>query len=350
MTPKVSFGIIVLNGEPFTRYCLRQIYPYAHQIIAVEGAAPSAKGIATPEGHSTDGTLEILREFQRSEDPDRKLTIVTAEDEGHTNGFWPGEKDEQSQAYAIRATGDFLWQIDIDEFYRAEDIEYVMWLLSEQPGITAVSFKQITFWGGFDYIVDGWYLKTGAEVYHRLFRWGKGYHYKTHRPPTVVDETNRDLRTIAWVSGETMANRGIFLYHYSLLFPKQVREKCSYYGNATWARRAGAEAWARDVFLRLKKPYRVHNVYDHPSWLDRFTGNHPLQIQTMQTDISTGRLQLDLRDTDDIETLLKSRSYRLGAFFWKSTFPVYRRLRPVTSMINRVSRAIMKRAKSFARM
>ena len=35
--PRVTFGIIVLNGEPFTRYCLRSLYPFAHQIIVVEG-------------------------------------------------------------------------------------------------------------------------------------------------------------------------------------------------------------------------------------------------------------------------------------------------------------------------
>ena len=48
------------------------------------------------------------------------MTLVTAEDEGHPDGFWPGEKDEQSRAYASRATGDYLWQVDVDEFYRPE--------------------------------------------------------------------------------------------------------------------------------------------------------------------------------------------------------------------------------------
>ena len=35
--PRVTFGIIVLNGEPFTRYCLRALYAFAHEIIVVEG-------------------------------------------------------------------------------------------------------------------------------------------------------------------------------------------------------------------------------------------------------------------------------------------------------------------------
>src|SRR3546814_435211 len=104
--PRITFGMIVLNGEPFLRYNLRSLYPYAHQIIVAEGAAPGARNIATPQGHSRDGTLEVLRRFKQEEDPEDKVVIVTAEDEGHPDGFWPGEKDEQSRAYAKRATGE----------------------------------------------------------------------------------------------------------------------------------------------------------------------------------------------------------------------------------------------------
>ena len=130
--PRVTFGVIVLNGEPFTRYCLRSLYPFAHEIIVVEGAVPGAAGASTPDGHSSDGTLDVLREFQSVEDPHRRVQVVTAEDEGHPNGFWPGEKDEQSQAYARRATGDYLWQVDIDEFYTERDMRLVLETAGEQ--------------------------------------------------------------------------------------------------------------------------------------------------------------------------------------------------------------------------
>ena len=117
MSVNITFGIIVLNGEPFTRYCIRALYPHAHEIIIAEGACEGARNIATADGHSRDGTLELLRRIKRLEDPENKITIVTAEDEGHTDGFWPGEKHEQCRAFAKRATGNYLWQVDIDEFY-----------------------------------------------------------------------------------------------------------------------------------------------------------------------------------------------------------------------------------------
>jgi glycosyltransferase involved in cell wall biosynthesis len=150
--PKITFGIIVLNGEPFTRYCLRSIYPFAYEIIVVEGGHVDARSVCTPDGHSVDGTLESLYKFKKEEDPEEKLTIVTRE------GFWP-KKDElgndrtpQSRAYAERAKGDYLWQVDIDEFYRHEDMTKVLNLLSANPDITAVTFPTYTFWGDVNYV------------------------------------------------------------------------------------------------------------------------------------------------------------------------------------------------------
>ena len=100
--PRLTFGLIILNGQPFIRYNLRALYPFAHQIIVVEGAAPGAAEVATADGHSTDGSLAELYRFQAEEDPEQKIEIVTKD------GFW-SEKDEMSQAYAVRATGDYLW-------------------------------------------------------------------------------------------------------------------------------------------------------------------------------------------------------------------------------------------------
>lgn len=304
------------------RYHLRALYPFAHQIIVVEGAAPGAVNIATPDGHSTDSTLETLIDFKAHGDPEGKLVIVTAEDEGYPNGFWPGEKHEQSQAYAKRATGDYLWQVDIDEFYKAEDMRNVIEMLRDHPDITAVSFKQITFWGGFDYITDGWYLRRGAEIYHRIFKWGVDYRYVTHRPPTVCDADERDLRHLNWINGHQLARRGILLYHYSLVFPKSVLEKCSYYNEADWAKRNKANEWARNNFLELRDPFRVHNVYQFTSWLDRFRGQHPEEIVRLQQDIRDNLVDVELRGTDDIENLLRSRRYRLRRALIKWLVPV----------------------------
>ena len=303
--PRITFGIIVLNGEPFIRYTLQALYPYAHEIIVVEGAAPGAKNIATADGHSRDTTLETLRQFQAEADPDSKLTIVTRD------GFWT-EKDEMSQAYAERASGDYLWQVDVDEFYQPDDMQAVIQILKEQPAITAVSFKTMTFWGAPDYVVDSWYLRRGAAIYHRLFKWGPGYTYVTHRPPTVTNPAGQDLREGHWLRAETLEKIGIRMYHYSLLLPKQVMEKCDYYSHADWVRRQGALEWANQAYLSLNRPYHLHNVDEYPGCLYRYADLHPPQIQQMWQAITAADSDFEIRQTKDIEALLNSTRYQIG--------------------------------------
>lgn len=324
---RITFGMIVLNGEPLIRYNLRSLYPYAHQIIVVEGACPGARNIATPDGHSVDGTLEILRKFQKEEDPENKITIVTAEDESHPDGFWTGEKDEMSQAYAKRATGNYLWQVDSDEFYLEKDMDTIIDMLANDPEITAASFKQITFFGSLDYLVDGYYLKSGADIYHRLFKWGEGYTYTGHRPPTVTNQDGVNLREIKHLTADMLLKKGVRMFHYSLLFPKQVSDKCDYYATANWSGRSDAKKWAEDMSSGLKRPFRVHNVYDFVSWLTHYQGEHPSQMNKLWNDIENGSIRVTLRNTKDIDSTINSPYYRFARSYLIAAFPLWTYLR-----------------------
>ena len=337
--PKFTFGIIVLNGLPFIKYNLEALYPHAHQIIVVEGAAPGAKNIARSDGHSRDGTLEFLREYKASHDPENKVTIVTAEDEGHPDGVWPGEKDEMSQAYARRATGDYLWQVDADEFYLDEDIKKIGQMLNNEKW-DAVTFPQLTFWGDEHTLVDSLYLRAGARFYHRLFKWKPGYSYQTHRPPTVLDETGADLRSKKHLTGPMLEGHGIYLYHYSLLLPKQVQEKCDYYANAQWAKRHKAVDWAETCYDKLHNPFRVHNVYDYLSWLDEYKGARPKVIQKMMQDLSKSG-DYKLRKMDDVTTLLSRPSYRIKKTGLKIFAPVYAAMAKAWPVMGRLKRRIL---------
>lgn len=313
--PKISFGMIVLNGEPFLRYNLRALYPFAFEIIVVEGAVAAAAAIATKDGHSTDGTLQTLRDFKKFEDPENKVTIITK------NGFWT-EKDEQSQAYVVAARGDYLWQIDVDEFYQPEEMQTVIEMLVGRPQISAVSFIQLSFWGGFDYLADGWYLHQGGNHIHRLFRWGPDYKYISHRPPTVQDDQGRDLHSLYWINGFELSQKNIFMYHYHLIFPKQVQEKCRYYDAANWVKKNEMEQWAQENYRNLQNPFRVHNVYDYISWLERFEGRHPPQIQALITDMDQGKVKIETRKTEDVEILLQSPLYQIERAALKTLSPI----------------------------
>jgi hypothetical protein len=234
-------------------------------------------------------------------------------------------------------------------------MERVIGLLAADPSITAMTFDQITFWGGLDYWVDGWYLRRNARRWccHRVFKWGPGSTYATHRPPTVLDSAGRDVRSQHWLTADDTARLGIRMHHYSLLLPKQVAEKSDYYANADWAKRAGAQAWARDAWMELNRPFRVHNVFDYPSWLERYSGEHPAEVVRMVEDLRRSGDPDALRRTDDIERLLRSPRYRLGRAYLKARLAidgpvtaaqgVFGRARNVAKSMRRLVRRLLRR-------
>ena len=311
--PKVTFGIIVLNGQPFLEYNLLALYPFAHQIIVVEGATKSAAALAGPDGHSKDESLKMLTRFQSQRDPEDKLTIVSAADEGFADGFWP-EKNEMSQAYAKRATGDWLWQVDSDEFYLQEDMQEIGRLLADDDSITALSFPYREFFGGFDYLISGQWHKYDHPRFHRLFKWGPGYHYVQHRPPTVTDENGRDLRSLNWLSVPTNGGKKIYLHHYAYVLPKQAEQKAGYYANVSWTEAfRDNQRWMRESYTELKHPlFLGQRGRRELQWLERYRGPHPEQIGKLRSDLESGRVREALRPSDDIEALLRSPLYRLA--------------------------------------
>jgi len=341
--PRISFGIIVLNGEPFTRYCLRALYPFAHEIIVVEGGHEDTWAVTTPDGHSVDRTLDTLRRFVNEEDPEHKVRIVTRD------GHWP-KCDElgrhrtcQSRAYAELATGDYLWQVDIDEFYRPQDMRRIIELLSGPEAPTHLSFQPLTFFGDLNYLVEGWLWVRWGKAIPRLFKWGPGYRYVTHEPATVEDEQGRDMRSIAPYPAQALAREGIYFYHYSHLFPWQVRQKALIYRYERPQRCSRMVEWAELGYFQLKRPYQVHEVYRFASWLRRFEGEHPPEVLRMMEDARAQKIPVELRDTDDIEELLNRWWYPVGIEALRAFEPVDRACRYTRSRARNARRKVRAR-------
>jgi hypothetical protein len=312
--PKITFGIIVLNGEPFVRYCLRSIYPFAYEIIVVEGGHEDAKSVCTPDGHSIDSTLESLSKFKSEEDIENKLKIITKD------GFWQ-KKDElgndrtpQCRAYSEIAKGDYIWQIDIDEFYKEEDMLTIVTMLKNDPSITAVTFPFTNFWGDIKYKIEGWKFLRGANYCHRIFKWNADYKYVTHEPPTIFNEKGIDLREINWINGKKLKRQGIIMYHYSHLFPWQVKQKTMIYKDEKPEDCSDILEWAENNYFKITNPFNIERHYWFPSWLKYYNGTHPRQVIAMMDDIKSGQLKVDMRDNGDVEAILGKRFYSFKTF------------------------------------
>jgi glycosyltransferase involved in cell wall biosynthesis len=185
-----------------------------------------------------------------------------------------------------------------------------------------VSFRFLEFWARPTYQLGSSRLLRRNEV-HRLFKWGPGYRYVTHQPPIIHDEQGRDLRKLQWVRPDTTDRMGIRMYHYSHLLPSQMEQKAHVYLGQEPVQFSEALRWFQDSFVTLRRPYRVERHYYWPSWLERYEGAHPPEIDHMMGDIAAGRLNVTLRPVDDAERLLDSHSYPLGAQALRAYEPLH---------------------------
>lgn len=278
---KIAFGMIVFNGNYVLRECLESVYPYASQILIAEGPVTywQEQGFTT----STDGTNEVISNFP---DIENKIQVVHSQYE---------EKDDQCKAYMqfLNNDIDYLWNLDSDEIYKSDDIEKLIEIL-EKEEYTSVGFKAISFYGGFDHYLTGFEEK--AE-FRRVFKVFPDSSWLKHRPPTMKHKINVEEKHLNF---NTLANKyGIRMYHYSYVFPEQVRQKVQYY-KAAVSKDLCIDNYFENVYLpwvvgndtvknRIEGEYHgVHEFvlsYRGDCYTAKFGGEHPEIIQQNMGDL-----------------------------------------------------------------
>jgi hypothetical protein len=229
---KISFGIIVFNGEEFLKECIDSIYPYAHEILIAEGPVQHyrLRGYNT----STDKTNDIINNYP---DIDNKIKV---------NRGQYIEKTHQCNEYIkmIDITTDYVWHVDSDEIYKSEDIEKVIELL-EKEEYTKVGFKTYTFFGGFDRYMGG-FVENFEFV--RIYKYKYGAYWGEHRPPKIIYPNDRREMCHKYLTGNHLLEQyDIRIYHYSMVYISQVYEKMIYY--------------KKNISKHLSIPNYFNNVY-----------------------------------------------------------------------------------------
>tara|TARA_B100000683_G_C12470400_1_gene547583 strand:+ start:395 stop:1279 length:885 start_codon:yes stop_codon:yes gene_type:complete len=251
---KITFGMIILNGDYVLEEALKSIYPYAHQILIAEGPVKywQNQGMTT----STDRTNEIIDNFP---DPENKITIVHDQ---------YAEKDEQCNAYMqhLKEDTDYIWNLDSDEIFKPEDIEKLISILEEEK-YTSVGFQSLTFYGGFDHQLTG--FEENAE-FIRVRKVYPGSYWKTHRPPTISHKYSGTKLPEKHLSYKTASSKyGIRMYHYSYVFPRQVHTKLKYYKESL--NKAGC---IDDYYNRIYYPWVTGDEKKKKSIENKFNGVH----------------------------------------------------------------------------
>jgi len=294
---KIAFGMIVFEGDYVLRECLEQAYPFATQILIAEGPVRywQQRGRTT----STDRTNEILKNFP---DPENKIKIV--------HGQF-AEKDEQCNAYIkhLRDDIDYLWNLDSDELYRAEDIQRIIQFLEKEKP-TSVGVRSKSFYGGFDHYLTGFELKK--DNFLRIFRYSAGSEWLTHRPPTIRYPSQSNIARKHVDSEELFRQTGAEMYHYSYVFPNQVKNKVEYY-KAKVSQHKCIDDYYNTIYFpwmhadeleryQIERKYLgVHEFkpeYRGDCFTAEFEGRHPESIEKNLENLKA-RIKKELKEHED---------------------------------------------------
>lgn len=220
----ICFQMIVFNSDYVLRECLQAALAYG-PVIATEGPVRywQDQGYTT----STDDTNAIL--------DDLKIPTIHGQFE---------EKDDMVNVGLDRVPPgtDYIWVLDSDEIWGMQEIELVRGALA-MGRFDSASFRAHSFYGSLDRVMTGF---EAAYDTHRIQRWQPGATWATHRPPTILAPDGRPWRDHRHLDGEEL---GVKFYHYSYVFPSQMKRKAAYYED----RDPGGVI--RDYYLRVYLPW-----------------------------------------------------------------------------------------------
>ena len=169
--------LAVHNEEGWVEYNLSNNYDEFDIIRVVEGAVTGRPG-STSDGHSTDNTLDLIRNFP---DPDNKIELITAD--RHFKSL-----EEQKQTFLDYANeGEWLFIVDCDEFYLEGEVNRVRKAIEKHPKATEII---PTF---FHFYRDFFHLRAPhpewQPQHQRIIRYQPGLRYHTH--PVATDGQGR---------------------------------------------------------------------------------------------------------------------------------------------------------------
>ncbi len=246
MRPKIHIFTIVLNGMPFIRHHIEIFEKLSgnwHWHI-VEGAADLKhdtgwsliNGGSMPEEVkkttlSTDGTTEYIDELT-SNYPNRITVYRKPKGE-----LWNGKLEMVQAPLAEIKEECLLWQIDVDEFWTADQIEAVSKAFTQHPSKTA-AWYWCNFYVGPEAVVStrNCYSQNPAQEWLRTWHFKPGDQWLAHEPPTLVRTLDNgreaDLGKINPFLHDETERLGAVFNHHAYVLESQVTFKETYYGYA----------------------------------------------------------------------------------------------------------------------
>lgn len=209
---KTSAVIIVCNGEEFITKQLDNIYDSVDQIVIAEGADPWFSKVIKSK-RSTDKTIPLIKGYK---DPDKKIKLI------HVNASKNAMVKEASK---LTVGSDFIYQVDVDEFIRPENIKYAFEILKKGRCQT-VGVPQRWYYKWHDTYLEGARPYKCRAIPIRFFKnRAKDKVYPSHIPCNgYYNDKGKHM-------GASFTNLPFknYSYHYLALYRKQLELKLKYY-------------------------------------------------------------------------------------------------------------------------
>lgn len=191
------------NEEEFAPYVLASIYDEVDRILVIEGAVKNRPN-STEDGHSTDNTVEIIKNFKEYYDPDNKVVLIKIP------RHWSDLEDMKQTFLDMCVPGDWIIINDADEFYKPEDIRRLRKAIDLNPQACEFVPNFLHFYRDFNHVaVPG---PEWQPQHQRIFKYVRGMKYNSH--PVVTDPDGHCTYFSPHYQPRRVMLNNFFIYHY----------------------------------------------------------------------------------------------------------------------------------------
>ena len=224
--PRIVQCIQACNEERLIEACMLQAYDQVDKIIVIEGAVKNKVEAeqATPDGHSLDRTVEIIKEVKgdAEKNPDKKITFV------QIDRPWENLEEIKNTFFQYMQDGDWMLITDADEFVAPETVDLLREAISREPWATEFVPTFYHFWKDRRYVRNPHKLGFGIQ-HQRFIKFQQGLNYVNH--PVARDKNGICTYFHPQYLGRRFTLKGFDIFHYSYMNFKQkdILEKFSFY-------------------------------------------------------------------------------------------------------------------------
>jgi hypothetical protein len=241
---KIHFFTIVLNGMPFIEKHIEtfsKISPDWHWHI-IEGVAALKNDTAWSvvnggriedsfhkDGLSIDGTTECLNVLK--EKFPNHISIYRKS----SGSFWNGKIEMVNAPLPSIKEECLLWEIDVDEFWTAKQIDASHQLFTNNPKYFS-AFYWCHYFVGPNLVIStrNGYANNPSYEWERTWRYLPHFRWASHEPPILVEKTYsgqvQAVRNRGFFTHQETESAGLVFRHFAYVYESQLQFKEIYYG------------------------------------------------------------------------------------------------------------------------